>query len=143
MIYDLTKDLDRKKFMTRVNAFWEKGARVELTDKRPRSLNQNAYLHVILGALAMETGNSLEYIKQEVFKKRCNPDIFLVEKDDPMLGHVEVLRSSRNVTVNEMSTAIDRYRKWCSEHGVYIPSAGEESLLADLERQMSQQAQWL
>lgn len=106
MLYNLQDELSRQKFKAMVRKLWDNGHIVELTDKRKRTRNQNNYLHVAIGALAVETGNSLEFIKQEVFKRRVNPDLFIEEKEDPILGHLEVLRSSRELTKEQMSVAI-------------------------------------
>ena len=137
MIYNLKDQLSRKRFSTRVKALWDAGAVVELTDKRRRTGSQNAYLHCALGILAMETGNSLESIKQEVFKRRVNPDLFIIEKEDPILGHIQTLRSSRDLDKEEMSKAIDRYLKFCADNGVYIPSPEEEDILREAEYEIA------
>lgn len=137
MIYNLKDQLSRKRFSTRVKALWDAGAVVELTDKRKRTNPQNAYLHVALGILAMETGNSLESIKSEVFKRKVNPDLFIIEKDDPILGHIQTLRSSRDLDKEEMSKAIDRYLKFCADNGVYIPSPEEEDILREAEYEIA------
>lgn len=143
MLYNLKNQLSRKRFSARVKALWENGSIVELTDKSRRTGQQNRYLHVVIGILAMETGNSLETIKQEVFKRRVNPDLFLVERDDPILGHIQILRSSRDLGKEEMSTAIDRYLKFCSDNGVYIPSPEEEDLLREAEYELAQVEKYL
>ena len=143
MTYDLKNQLSRKRFSARVKALWEAGAVVELTDKRRRTRNQNNFLHIALGILALETGCSLEYIKQEVFKRRVNPDLFIMEKNDPILGHIEVLRSSRDLNKEEMSMAIDRYLKFCAENGVYIPSPEEQDMLREAEYEIAKIEQYL
>jgi len=143
MQYNLNDPLDRERFKAKANALYKKGGIVELTDKRQRSLSQNAYLHVILGCFALEVGESVEYVKQEVFKRICNPDIFVVNKEIPILGKISTLRSSKDVTVAEMATAIDRYRKWCSEQGVYIPEANEDAIIASLQAQLAKYQHYL
>ena len=143
MIYDLKSQLSRKRFSTRVKALWDAGAVVELTDKRRRTNSQNNYLHVICGILAMETGCSLEYIKQEIFKRKVNPDLFVTEKDNPILGHIEALRSSRELNREEMSTAIDRYLKFCADNGIYIPSPEEEDMLREAEYEIAKIERYL
>lgn len=143
MLYNLKDQLSRKRFSTRVKALWDAGAVVELTDKRRRTNSQNAYLHVAIGILAMETGNSLESIKQEVFKRKVNPDLFIVEKEDPILGHIQTLRSSRDLDKEEMSTAIDRYLKFCADNGVYIPSPEEEDMLREAEYEIAKIERYL
>lgn len=143
MLYNLKDQLSRKRFSTRVKALWDAGAVVELTDKSRRTNQQNRYLHVALGILAMETGNSLESIKSEVFKRRVNPDLFIIEKDDPILGHIQTLRSSRDLDKVEMSKAIDRYLKFCADNGVYIPSPEEEDLLREAEYEIAKIERYL
>lgn len=143
MQYNLNSELDRQRFKVKVKQLWTKGGIVEVTEKRRRTLNQNAYLHIAISAFAIEVGESAEYVKQEVFKRICNPDLFLITKENPILGTIEVLRSSRDLTTHEMSVAIDRYRKWCAEQGVYIPEANEEENLASLEAELSKYERYL
>lgn len=143
MQYNLNSELDRQRFKVKVKQLWTKGGIVEVTEKRRRTLNQNAYAHLCFSTLAIEIGESAEYVKQEVFKRICNPDLFLVTKENPILGTIEVLRSSRDLTTHEMSVAIDRYRKWCAEQGVYIPEANEEENLASLEAELSKYERYL
>lgn len=118
---------------------------VELTEKKPRrSTQQNAYLHVILGYFAMETGNTLEWVKQQYFKKLVNADIFIREQEDKWLGRMKVLRSSADLDSAEMTTAIDRFRNWSSsEAGIYLPSANEEDMLSLMEIEISRYKQYL
>lgn len=143
MIYNLQDELSRKQFSTRVRHLWQKGGIVELTDKSRRSLTQNSYLHAILGALALETGNSLEVVKLEIYKKKVNPDLYLRTKSDPLLGEIEVVRSSRDLTKEEMSLSIDRYKKFCAEQGIFLPEPGDEELLRQIEWEMSRAAKYL
>ena len=137
MHYNLKDQLARKRFSTRVKALWEAGAVVELADLRRRTNAQNAYLHVALGILAYETGNSLETVKIEVFKRRVNPDLFIVEREDPILGHIQAIRSSRDLNKEEMSMAISRFLKFCAENGVYIPSPEEKDYLREAEYEIA------
>ena len=57
-VYDLNTDIDRERYRRRVEALFTKRAVVELSEHKPRrSLPQNAYLHLLLGEFAMQTGN--------------------------------------------------------------------------------------
>jgi hypothetical protein len=143
MLYDLSNELSRRQFAARVKHLWQKGGIVELTDKSRRSLTQNSYLHAILGALALETGNSLEVVKLEIYKKKVNPDLYLRTKSDPLLGEIEVVRSGRDLTKEEMSLSIDRYKKFCAEQGIFLPEPGDEELLRQIEWEMSRAAKYL
>ena len=137
MIYDLSKPLDREKFKLRVNHLFAQGKQVELIEKTKRSLSQNSYLHVILGILAIDQGETIEYVKENYYKRLVNSDLFILHKEDRILGRVEILRSSKDLTKEEMSSSIEKLRNWASkELGCYLPSADEESLLKEAEMEI-------
>lgn len=145
MIYDLSNILDQDRFKRRCNALYKEGKVVELSEKkRRRTIPQNAYLHLILGWFAMETGNRLEFVKQEYFKRHINPDLFVIEIEDKHLGKVQVLRSSRDLDTSEMTTAIERFRNWASsEAGIHLPSPDEQAFLQAIEYEMMRQKEYL
>lgn len=137
-MYYLKDEYSRNKCIVRFNHLLENAVLIELTDKTKRSTAQNSYLHSVLGAVALHIGESLDYIKQEVYKKRVNPHIFLREHDNPILGHVIFLRSSAELNKEEMSESIDRFRKWASELGIYTPSPEDLLSISQITAQMSQ-----
>lgn len=144
MLYDLGNPLDRERFKRRSNELFRRGGIVELTDRARRSTRQNSYLHAICGWFAIETGNTLEYVKTAYFKRLCNRDLFVTEKDDRWAGRVEVLKSSADLTTEEMAQAITRFRDWSSrEAGIYIPSADEDAFLQAIEVEMSRYREWI
>lgn len=144
MLYDLRNPLDRERFKRRCNALYSKQGIVELSEKTIRSNQSNRYLHLILGYLAIETGNTLEYVKEVFYKRTANKDIFVRIKDDELLGQTEYLRSSASLSQEEFSTSIDRLRDWSSQvAGIYLPSPNEEQFLASIEVEMSRYKQWL
>ncbi len=144
MLYDLKNPLDRERFKRRCNALFKKQGIVELSEKTIRSNQSNRYLHLILGYLAIETGNTLEYVKEVFYKRTANKDIFVRIKDDELLGQTEYLRSSASLSQEEFSTSIDRLRDWSSQvAGIYLPSPNEEQFLASIEVEMSRYKQWI
>lgn len=144
MTYDLSKPLDREKFKMRVNHLFAQGKQVELLEKTFRSLRQNAYLHCLLGILAIDQGLTIDYVKEFYYKRLVNPDIFLITKEDKILGKVEILRSSKELTKEEMRNSIDKLRNWASsELGCYLPSADEESLLQQAELEIQRYRSYL
>lgn len=144
MLYDLTNPLDRDRFKRRCNALFTKQGIVELTEKTQRSSQQNRYLHLLLGYLAMETGNELDYVKEIFYKRAANKELFVREKDDQILGKVEYLRSSADLSKEEMTLSIDRFRNWSSQTaGIYLPTANEQEFLASIEYEMSRYKQWI
>ena len=146
MLYNLNNLLQKEQFKARTAMLLEKSnGIVELTEKKARRSNQqNAYFHVILGYFAMVTGNTLEWVKQQYFKKLVNAEIFIREQDDKYLGRLKVLRSSADLDSAEMTTAIDRFRNWASsEAGIYLPSPNEEEMLSLMEVELSRYKEYL
>ena len=143
MLYDLTSEMQRKSFLARVDHLLEKCSVVELTEKSFRSRSQNSYLHLLLGVVAMETGNTLEDVKRGYFKDIVNPDIFRSYKTDNRGNTICVYRSTASVSKEEMSMAIDRFKRWGAENGIYLPSPGDEELLREIEVQMGRMKLYL
>lgn len=143
MTYNLANEFQRKAFLARCEDCLDKSMVVELTAKTFRSRNQNSYLHLLIGVVAMDTGNSIAYAKEMYFKRLCNPDIFIQERTDKYAGKVQVIRSTTDLTTEEMSMAIDRFKRWGAENGIYMPNPGDESLLREIEIEMARNKQYL
>lgn len=132
MKYDLSNQSDRERLMEHVRKAVEKreGIVEFTTKKRQRSLPQNRYLHVILSYFASQYGESMEYVKEKFFKKVCNRELFYKLVNDRILGYTERVRSTADLTTEEMSLAIERFRDFCAMNaGIYIPSSDEYRLL--------------
>jgi hypothetical protein len=131
-IYTLSREFDLVNARVRFERMCTKGATVELTEKKPsRSLRQNSYLHLILGWFAMNYGETLDYVKQEFFKRTVNPDIFVYQRVNQKTGEIrQALRSSRDLDTREMTVAVERFRDWSAkEAGIYLPAPNEEKYL--------------
>lgn len=144
MLYDLRNPLDRERFKRRCNALFEKRGIVDLSEKTQRSSQQNRYLHLLIGYLAIETGNTVDYVKELFYKRTANKELYVREKEDRILGKVEYLRSSADLSKEEMTLSIDRLRDWSSQVvGIYLPAANEQDFLASIEYEMSRYKQWI
>ncbi len=135
MRYDLSDTFQAQQARTRLETLIRRGSRVDIAEKRARSLSQNAYLHVCIAWFGLQVGETAEEVKRLYYKEHCSPDIFVREKDDKVLGRrVKWLRSSASLTTEEMTLSIERFRNFAaSEAGVYIPEAGEHAFLARME----------
>lgn len=142
MIYDLTDSHDEKRFSCRANKLIEKKRTVELKEITPRSLQQNNYLHLIIAAFAIETGYSVQCVKQNFFKMKCNENIF-VQSVTGIFGTEIILRSSADLTKEEMTTAIDRFRNWSAQKGYYLPEPDEKETLKKIAVEQSKIKQYL
>ena len=143
MVYDLSSDFQRKAFLARVDNLMEKGAVVELTEKVFRSPNPHRYLHLLIGVVAIETGNTLEDAKKWYFKETCNSDLFHVQHRDKMGNYIDHIRSTAELTKEEMSMAIDRFKRWGAENGIYMPNPDDASLLKAIEIEMGRMKPYL
>ena len=143
MIYNLSDEYHKLQFLNRCRALAGKGTVVELTEKTFRTRNQNSYLHVLIGVVAMETGNTIEDVKVHYFKDLVNADIFKRTHEDNLGNVIVSYRSSAEVSKEEMSMAIDRFKKWGAEHDIYLPEPGDDSLLRSIEIEMGRQRAYL
>ncbi len=143
-LYRLSNPYDLQKFNDKCKLLREKQAVVELIEKKPqRSLNQNAYLHVLLGYFASEFGYSIEEVKVDIYKRTCNPDIFICKRTNKRGNEVEYLRSSSALDTREFSLSIERFRNYSSSvAGLYLPSANEGEALMYAQQQIEQYAEF-
>lgn len=125
MNYDLTDKEQRKRFVRYANSLLKnQRTLVALEDHSNRTVSQNCYIHVLCRIMASETGVTEYYAKQVYFKELANPDIFVRVTKDPLTGKVvKTVRSSTELSVNEMSRAINRFIIWAGEQGYVMPEA--------------------
>lgn len=117
-----------------------KGEVVEIRKKDcERTPSQNRYLHYILSFFADETGYSLDEVKVTFFKRTCNCDIFVRSHTNKRGKDVEYLRSTSELTKEEMSLAISRFRNWSSMPpvGIYIPSPEDKDFVRYCESRLN------
>lgn len=145
MLYDLSNPLQCESFKVKVEALAKKGCIVELTEKKPpRSDNQNRYLHAVLGYTAVYFGETLEYVKEYYFKKLCNRDLFVIYKEDKRIGRtIADTRSTADLDMGEMTTAIERYRNWCAGEGCYVPSPEEHRMVLLMEAEIERNKNYI
>ena len=123
--------IDRQRAEKRFAELLEERTKIVLTKKVRRTLNQNNYLHLILGWFACETGYTLVEAKQ-IYKEQ-NRDIFRYEKN----GY-DFMKSSAELTTVEMTYAIERFRNYSSaEAGIYLPAPNEDKFLEEIELELS------
>jgi hypothetical protein len=130
MVYDGSNPLQAKAAQMRVTALIAEKKVFEIKEKAARSLSQNSYLHVILAYFATQVGETLEYVKETYYKRCVNSALFLRVRQDKFTGRQEYLRSSSELTREEMTLSIDRFRSWASQvAGIYLPSPEEKEMV--------------
>ncbi|MDE2106347.1 MAG: hypothetical protein KGL39_54530 [Patescibacteria group bacterium] len=114
-------------------AFWYltllggKEATVEIKKISPkRSLPQNNYLHLLLTAFGDHFGYDIEEAK--AVYKYANAEIYKYKKNK-----ITFWRSSADLTKDEMTLSIDKFRKFSAEHGCELPLAVDQEWLRRIE----------
>ena len=145
MIYNLSDPLQKEQFKLRCNKLYSESKTVELTEKvGKRTLKQNSYLHLILSYFALQYGESMEFVKVEFFKKLVNPDTFVLEKEDRILGKVKFLRSSAKLTQKEMTDCIERFRNWAAKEAyIYLPAPNEHDMVGAMRMEVEKNKKWI
>lgn len=146
MRYDLTSPLDAQNACARLDLLTRRGATIDITEKKPRrSISQNAYLHLIIAYFGTQTGYEAEWVKQQYYKRHCNPDTFIATRYDPLIGsNVAYLRSSATLTTEEMTLTIERFRTWAAqEGGIYLPSPDDMRALQLAETEIERHKAYL
>lgn len=135
MLYDLKHSYQAKQAIARLKQLIVKGARIELIERTgKRTYKQNRYLHLLLTKFAMEYYDTVEYVKQEMFKRLVNPEIFCMEVTN-LKGKRTALRSTADLDTKELTIAIERFRDYSvkSELGLYLPEPHETEYLEAIE----------
>lgn len=142
MWYNLKNPLEIDKFRDRVTELRNKGAVVELTEKRARSLQANKYLHLMLSKFALEYGYTLDEVKTHFYKVTVNPDIYIRERVDKFSGEIyKYVRSSAELTSDEMSKSIEAFREfWLEEGGYRFPSSDEYIALLHIQHDVENES---
>ena len=92
--------------------------RIKCENLEPKSLGQNAYIHLVFAWVALNTGYTKEYVKQVLFKQIVNPQIFVIECVNEKNGEMyNYIRSWATVTKAEADIAISRFIDYCIEKG--------------------------
>lgn len=146
MLYNGRKEIDCQRAIERLKFLIKNQKVFELKEKKhKRTLNQNRYLHLILSFYALEYGETLEYIKQVVFKREVNRELFEYERVNTKTGEIRIdYRSTTKLDTKELSVAIDRFRDYSSKiAGIYLPEPKDLIILQEIEIQIENNQQYL
>lgn len=145
MWYNLKNGFELQKFRDRCVELQNNGSMVEVVEKKPKSLQQLRYLHLMLSYFGLQFGYSLEEVKTHFFKLVVNKDIFVREGMDKFTGEIyKYLRSTADLTKDELSTSIDEFRKWAKEEaGFDFPSSDEYISLLHIQHDIENNQKFL
>ncbi len=137
MKYNLANPAEAEKAFTYLSELSGKHALVEVKKISPkRSLNQNSYLHLIIGAFGVHFGYTLAEAK--VIYKQINKEIYAYKKKNSTFW-----RSSADLTKEEMAKSIDAFRQQSDEWGYPLPLATDKDWLMSIENAIEQSRYYL
>lgn len=115
----------------------EKRSVVEVKKVSPRrSLNQNSYLHLLIGAFGAHFGYTLEEAK--IIYKEISEDIYQYQKKGRTF-----MRSSADLTKEEMAKSINAFMQKSDEAGYPLPLAENTEWLMQIQNAMEQAKYYL
>lgn len=130
MIYDLNKQTELDEALEYIGKLSGQHALVEIKKKSPkRSLNQNAYLHLIIAIFGSHFGYNLEEAK--IIYKEINKHIYLYKKKNR-----EFYRSSATLDVTQMAKSIDHFMEVSARNGCELPPATSKEWLRSMQNEL-------
>lgn len=133
MLYDPRNEQDMRDARERLRVLIERQEPFEIVSCRQmlrRSTEQNAYLHVLIAYFASQTGYPADWVKLHYYKLHCNRELYVIDRNDPLVGRHEEVRSSADLSVTEMSLSIERFKFYAAdEAGILLPDKSEEQML--------------
>ena len=109
--------------------------------KEKRTVRQNKYYWLILRYFGLQYGctkTEAEYY----FKQICNPDIFCRKKKDKEDRIIYIVRSTSQLTKQEMISAINNFSVWCSQRQIELPRPEDKEMLRYAEQQVERNLSW-
>jgi hypothetical protein len=94
-----------------------------------RSLNQNSYLHLIIAAFGNHFGYTAEEAK--LVYKYLNAEIYRYKKKS-----LTFWRSSADLTKDEMTITIDKFRRASEKQGYPLPLAIDQEWLRKIQNEV-------
>lgn len=131
----LPSDLERFNF--EVNKLQSYEGIIELKKiRKPRTINQNSFLHVLITLFGIELGYTIEESKT-ILKRKC--EFMRYEKNGEVF-----LKRTRDFDTKELSDFITWIRNYAGMHGIYLPSSDEYLRnWAEIEKQIEQHKTYL
>jgi hypothetical protein len=137
MKYDLSNQAEAGKALNYLLELSQKGAMAEVKKVSPkRSLKQNNYLHLLLGAYGIFAGYTIEEAKK--LYKEMNYEVYAYSKK----GHL-FWRSSTELTTEEMAKTIDKFRQIAADQGCDLPLATDQNWLREIENEIERSKYYL
>ena len=142
MIYDLNDPRQYMDALDFIEHAKQNNSQISLENKKQqRTTQQNKYYWLILRYFGLQYGctkTEAEYY----FKQICNPDIFCRKKKDKEDRIIYIVRSTSQLTKQEMISAINNFSVWCSQRQIELPRPEDKEMLRYAEQQVERNLSW-
>jgi hypothetical protein len=137
MKYNLKNKPEQKAAFDYLKQLVEKEAIAVVKKVNPkRSLSQNNYLHLLIGAFGQHFGYTMEEAKQ--IYKEMSPNLYQYRKKGRTF-----LRSSAELNKEEMAKSIDRFMEKSKEAGYPLPLATDQEWIRQIENEIERAGYYL
>jgi len=146
MVYKLKNDFDKKNFIAKIKVLIEQQKEVELNViKQKKSIPTNSYFHLIVGWFALEYGETIDYVKQEMIKKVICSETFIFDYVNKKTGELSKrYRSFADLSQEESNYVIDKFRNYSSKvAGIYLPDKSDLINLHQIDLEVRKNKQYL
>ena len=145
MIYNLSNPYDVERFKGWADKMIAERKVVEAKRKdENRTIKQNSYLPLIISYFATQYGCGADEAKIDFYKRRCNRDLFERWRRNRRGDPVPYLRSSADLTKDEMTLSIDRFRNWSSSAaGISLPPPEEGEMMIYMMQEVERNKEFL
>lgn len=104
-----------------------------------RTYSQNNYIHLLFGYFSLQTGYTPQEVKQDIFKKIVNPEMFYEGEKEKIPGvKIEQWRSTADLNTKEMSQCTEKFLDYSArEVGIRLPEPDDLVFLREIEVELS------
>lgn len=144
MWFKVNSKIDHQKAKDYLNKLIASGCDFEIKKKlNKRTYSQNNYIHLLFGYFSLNTGYTTEEVKQDIFKKIVNPEMFYEGEKENMPGiKIDQWRSTADLNTKEMTLCIEKFLDWSArEAEIRLPEPSDLAFLKEIEIELSNQKQ--
>lgn len=134
MIYNTSIEIQKQRAIKHFKTLIKVGAVISICEDKPVSTNQIKYLLLSLALFGFEVGYSIEEVKQNIYKKLVNPNIFYYKVyDAEKKKYRHCYKSIKQLNSLELTKSIDKFRDFASmELNIYLPRPEEKEKLKEV-----------
>lgn len=137
MKYNLLNKAEKSEAFRYFMILANKKAVVEIKKISPgRTISQNSYLHLLIGAFGAHFGYNIE--EGKTIYKEINKDVYRYEKKGRVFW-----KSSADLSVDEMAKTIDKFMRVSAEAGYPLPPATDREWLRRIENEIERNKHYL